>query len=46
MLDEAGPDALLSARRWFTSIGSCSVLEPLEDLVDLDLLPDLSQESA
>jgi hypothetical protein len=45
-LDTAGPDGLVSARRWFTSFGSCSVLEPLEDLIDLDLLPDLPLESA
>jgi hypothetical protein len=25
-------------RRWFTSFGSCSVLEPLEDLIALDLI--------
>jgi hypothetical protein len=45
-LDTAGSDGLVSARRWFTSFGSCSVLEPLEDLIDLDLLPDLPLESA
>ena len=39
-LGETGADLLVSARRWFTSFGSCSVLEPLEDLLDLDLLPD------
>lgn len=38
-LETAGPGALVSARRWFTSIGSCSVAEPLADLVALDLLP-------
>lgn len=32
-------EALGRTRRWFTSFGSCSVLEPLEDLIDLDLLP-------
>lgn len=37
-LDAAGSDGLVSARRWFTSFGSCSVLEPLEDLVDLGLV--------
>jgi hypothetical protein len=37
-LEEAGEDGVVSARRWFTSFGSCSVLEPLEDLVDLGLL--------
>ena len=45
-VDEVGADGLASARRWFTSFGSCSVLEPLEDLVDLGLLPDLPLESA
>ncbi len=45
-VEEAGPDAMLGARRWFASFGSCSILEPLEDLVDLDLLPDLPLESA
>ncbi|MBD3913822.1 hypothetical protein IEZ25_04275 [Nocardioides hwasunensis] len=29
---------LPSARRWFTSFGSCSVTEPLDDLIALDLL--------
>ncbi len=37
-----GPGALASARRWFTGFGSCSVREPLADLVDLELLPDLT----
>ncbi|MGZ4460845.1 MAG: hypothetical protein ACXVEU_08535 [Nocardioidaceae bacterium] len=36
-LDRAGEDALVSARRWFCSFGSCSVLEPLEDLQALGL---------
>jgi hypothetical protein len=40
----AGSDALTSARRWFTGFGSCSVLEPLEDLVGLGLLPRLPLE--
>lgn len=31
-------DALLRTRRWFTAFGSCSVLEPHEDLVELGLL--------
>jgi len=46
MLDETASDGLASARRWFTSFGSCSVLEPLQDLVELDLLPDLKLETA
>lgn len=33
----AGAD-LSSARRWFTSFGSCSVTEPLDDLIALGLL--------
>ena len=33
-----GDDALVSARRWFASYGSCSVHEPLDDLIDLDLM--------
>jgi hypothetical protein len=31
---------LVGARRWFTSFGSCSVTEPLEDLHALGLLDD------
>jgi hypothetical protein len=38
LLDRADLDALARTRRWFTSFGSCSVLEPLEDLVDLGLV--------
>ena len=30
---------LPSARRWFTSFGSCSVTEPLDDLIALGLVP-------
>ena len=34
-------------RRWFTSFGSCSVLEPLEDLANLGLLePELISTSS
>jgi hypothetical protein len=29
---------LAGARRWFTSFGSCSVTEPLDDLVSLGLV--------
>lgn len=34
-----------SARRWFTSFGSCSVSEPRDDLVGLGLLPDSTPDS-
>ncbi|HET7355527.1 MAG TPA: hypothetical protein VFJ09_02520 [Nocardioidaceae bacterium] len=37
-LQQAGTGGLVAARRWFTSFGSCSVLEPLEDLAALDLI--------
>ncbi len=33
------PRDLAGARRWFTSFGSCSVTEPLDDLRQLGLLP-------
>ncbi|MGH3314650.1 MAG: hypothetical protein ACRDO0_00765, partial [Nocardioidaceae bacterium] len=33
-----GTDRVRSTRRWFTSLGSCSVLEPVDDLVDLGLI--------
>ncbi len=39
-LRAVGEDGLVSARRWFTSFGSCSVLDPAADLVALGLLPD------
>ena len=29
---------LANARRWFTSFGSCSISEPLEDLISLGLV--------
>jgi hypothetical protein len=31
-------DALLRTRRWFTGFGSCSILEPHDDLVELGLI--------
>ncbi|MCW2782935.1 MAG: hypothetical protein JWR35_3384 [Marmoricola sp.] len=37
-LDAADFDLLASTRKWFTSFGSCSVLEPHEDLVELGLV--------
>jgi hypothetical protein len=33
-----------SARRWFTSFGSCSVTDPLDDLIALGLVPDLEEK--
>lgn len=46
LLADAGEQGLVSARRWFTSFGSCSVLEPLEDLVALGLLPNLPEQAS
>lgn len=37
-VQEAGDEALASARRWFTSFGSCSITEPLADLTTLRLV--------
>jgi hypothetical protein len=34
---EMGPAVLASTRRWFTSFGSCSIIEPVDDLVELGL---------
>ncbi|WP_310964306.1 hypothetical protein [Nocardioides terrisoli] len=38
LLDGLDPDAMTRTRRWFTSFGSCSVLEPHDDLVELGLV--------
>ena len=38
LADAAGGADLARARRWFTSFGSCSVSEPLDDLLALGLL--------
>jgi len=35
---EHGDDTMTRTRRWFTGFGSCSVLDPLQDLVDLGLV--------
>ncbi|MBB6627322.1 hypothetical protein H5V45_08315 [Nocardioides sp. KIGAM211] len=35
----AGDTDLAGARRWFTSFGSCSVSDPLDDLLALGLIP-------
>jgi hypothetical protein len=38
LLNGVDPDTLARTRRWFTSFGSCSVLEPHDDLVELGIL--------
>jgi hypothetical protein len=38
LLDGLEPDTLARTRSWFTAVGSCSVLEPYDDLVELDLI--------
>jgi hypothetical protein len=38
LLDGLDDDALARTRRWFTSFGSCSILEPHDDLVELGLV--------
>jgi hypothetical protein len=35
---ELGEDTMARTRRWFTSFGSCSVSEPLDDLISLGLV--------
>lgn len=40
LADAAKTADLAGARRWFTSFGSCSVNEPLEDLIALGLLEE------
>ena len=37
---------LTSTRRWFTSFGSCSILEPHDDLVDLGLITPTRTEGS
>jgi hypothetical protein len=39
-------DDLASTRRWFTSFGSCSILEPHDDLVDLGLITPTRTEGS
>ncbi|WP_109510208.1 hypothetical protein [Nocardioides speluncae] len=38
LLDDAASVDLTGARRWFTSYGSCSIAEPLDDLMALGLV--------
>jgi hypothetical protein len=40
LVETAAELELAGARRWFTSFGSCSVSEPLDDLLALGLLED------
>jgi hypothetical protein len=35
---EVGSETLTRTRRWFTSFGCCGVLDPLEELVELELI--------
>ncbi|WP_372727615.1 hypothetical protein [Nocardioides sp.] len=39
LAEECRAADLAGARRWFTSFGSCSVSEPLDDLITLGLVP-------
>jgi hypothetical protein len=39
LLEGIDDDTLERTRRWFTGFGSCSVLEPHDDLVELGLIP-------
>lgn len=38
LLDGLDPDVLQRTRSWFTAFGSCSILEPHDDLVELGLI--------
>lgn len=38
LMDGMDPETLERTRRWFTGIGSCSILEPHDDLVELGLV--------
>lgn len=38
LLDGLEPETLERTRSWFTAVGSCSVLEPHDDLVELGLI--------
>jgi hypothetical protein len=41
---DASEERIVRARRWFTSFGTCSVEEPVAELLALDLLPHDSTE--
>lgn len=38
LLSRLDPDTMLRTRKWFTSFGSCSILEPHDDLVELGVI--------
>ncbi|HEU4945813.1 MAG TPA: hypothetical protein VFT31_01535 [Kribbella sp.] len=38
---DLSPEQAAGTRRWFTSYGSCSIDEPRQDLIDLELMEDL-----
>ena len=46
LADEARAADLAGARRWFTSFGSCSTSEPLDDLFNLGLIPPTDETGA
>jgi hypothetical protein len=45
LLDGLGPDVLQRTRTWFTAFGSCSILEPHDELVDLGLITPAESDS-
>jgi hypothetical protein len=45
LLDGLEPDVLERTRTWFTAFGSCSVLEPHDDLVELGLITSTQMDS-
>jgi hypothetical protein len=46
LVGDWSPDRVARARAVFTSFGTCSVLEPVDDLVRLSLLPTLERTPA
>ena len=38
LLAKLDPDTMLRTRKWFHSVGSCSILEPHDDLVELGVI--------
>jgi hypothetical protein len=39
-VDSLAPDVAAAARRWFVSVGTCDIADPVTDLVALGLLPE------